>query len=71
MEIINRVDNLAIIYPNIILTMGNFDGVHLGHRKIIKRVVSHAAQTEGTSTPSTALAFFPLVMNLTDEGFDT
>ena len=56
MEIINRVDNLAIIYPNIILTMGNFDGVHLGHRKIIKRVVSHAAQTEGTSV---ALTFHP------------
>ena len=56
MKIVNQIDNLGSIYPNIFLTIGNFDGVHLGHRKIVKTVISHAAQYGGTSV---VLTFHP------------
>lgn len=48
MEIIYELsENLA--FKDVILTIGNFDGIHLAHQKIIKRVVSAAAKAEGTS----------------------
>jgi riboflavin kinase/FMN adenylyltransferase len=32
-------------YPeNIVLTIGNFDGVHLGHQETIKRTIDHASE---------------------------
>jgi riboflavin kinase / FMN adenylyltransferase len=35
--------------PNPVLAIGNFDGVHLGHQKIIEMVTSRARQVQGTS----------------------
>lgn len=35
--------------PNIICALGVFDGVHLGHQKIIEAVVRSAKETRGTS----------------------
>jgi riboflavin kinase / FMN adenylyltransferase len=37
-------------------TIGNFDGVHLGHRQILERVVARAAET---GRPSFAITFEP------------
>lgn len=34
-------------YP--IVTMGNFDGVHEGHKKILQKIVDHAKVSGGTS----------------------
>ncbi|SDZ76880.1 bifunctional riboflavin kinase/FAD synthetase [Psychroflexus halocasei] len=39
-----------------IVTIGTFDGVHVGHRKIIKRLINAANQT---NSKSTLLTFFP------------
>lgn len=39
-----------------IVTIGTFDGVHIGHRKIIKRLIDAANQT---NSKSTLLTFFP------------
>ena len=39
-----------------IATIGNFDGVHLGHRRILERV---AARAQETGRPSVALTFEP------------
>ena len=41
---------------NAVVTIGTFDGVHLGHRKIIKRITELAAETGGESV---ILTFFP------------
>jgi len=35
--------------PSLCLTLGIYDGVHLGHRKIISRVIERAREIDGTS----------------------
>ncbi|MCG6553925.1 MAG: FAD synthetase family protein, partial [Candidatus Magnetominusculus sp. LBB02] len=49
MEIIRGLQNLTKVYHNPIITLGNFDGVHAGHRRILERVKDAAARAEGTS----------------------
>ena len=39
-----------------VVTLGNFDGLHLGHRKIIKKVVTRAAELK---LPSALYTFDP------------
>jgi riboflavin kinase/FMN adenylyltransferase len=43
-------------FPNPVLTIGNYDGVHVGHRRIIRRVVEKAAEISGTPM---LMTFFP------------
>ena len=43
-------------WRNPVLTVGNFDGVHLGHRKILERVVQRARQVGGEAVVAT---FYP------------
>lgn len=39
-----------------VVTIGTFDGVHIGHRKILKRLINYGRDNELTST---VLTFFP------------
>ncbi|OGL45981.1 MAG: riboflavin biosynthesis protein RibF [Candidatus Schekmanbacteria bacterium RBG_16_38_11] len=56
MKIIRGLPEKEREYKNPILTLGNFDGVHLGHQEIFKRVVKRAKEIEGTSI---AITFDP------------
>lgn len=49
MRVIRGIKNFTEKLPNPILTLGNFDGVHLGHQAIFRKVVERAHSTNGTS----------------------
>jgi riboflavin kinase/FMN adenylyltransferase len=49
MKIVRDVAELGKILPNAIITIGNFDGVHIGHQRVIKQVVDKALEEKGTS----------------------
>jgi len=49
MRIIRDLNELSSPLPNAVVTIGNFDGVHLGHREIFRRVVRKARAVGGVS----------------------
>lgn len=52
---------------NAIVTIGTFDGVHIGHQKILKKLIDCAKETKGESV---LLTFYPhprLIINPNDE----
>ncbi|HYK75780.1 MAG TPA: bifunctional riboflavin kinase/FAD synthetase [Daejeonella sp.] len=55
MKIYNHIDEFSPI-ENAVVTIGTFDGVHVGHQKIIKRLREVALQTGGETV---ILTFFP------------
>jgi riboflavin kinase/FMN adenylyltransferase len=50
MRIIHDLTELTTVPRHTVATIGNFDGVHLGHRAIFRRVVAEARQAQGTAT---------------------
>ena len=56
MKIFYGVKQLPSILPSSVITIGNFDGVHLGHKKILSALISYA-QTKGI--PSVVMTFDP------------
>ncbi|WP_378952419.1 bifunctional riboflavin kinase/FAD synthetase [Pelosinus sp. sgz500959] len=49
MEIIKEITNLTEKFPRMTIALGTFDGIHLGHQKIISRAVELAKEINGTS----------------------
>ncbi|MBI5043632.1 MAG: bifunctional riboflavin kinase/FAD synthetase [Nitrospirae bacterium] len=49
MKIYREIKNLKDELKRPILTIGNFDGVHLGHQAILKKIVSRAKEAGGHS----------------------
>ena len=47
MKIIKGIENLKRPFRNPVVTLGNFDGVHLGHQQIFKRVEEEASKMRG------------------------
>jgi riboflavin kinase/FMN adenylyltransferase len=55
MKIYNHIDDFVKI-PEAVVTIGTFDGVHIGHRKIISHLLEVAQQRKGETV---ILTFFP------------
>ena len=49
MRVIKDLSQLDEPLVRTVLTIGNFDGIHLGHREIFRRVVNKANELDGTS----------------------
>ena len=47
MEIISGIDQLRKPFLNPVVTLGNFDGVHLGHQRIFEKVKEEAEKIQG------------------------
>ena len=56
MKVIYRLEELTPVYPSPIVTIGNFDGVHLGHQNLIRDLVTRAARIGGTPV---VVTFYP------------
>lgn len=55
MKVIHNISDFDTAKP-VVLTQGTFDGVHFGHKKILKQVVSQAEEVDGVSV---LLTFYP------------
>lgn len=49
MDVIQNATTCDCGYPNLVLTVGSFDGVHLGHRAILDTVIERARERGGTA----------------------
>ncbi|MBN1551844.1 bifunctional riboflavin kinase/FAD synthetase [bacterium] len=49
MKCIKAIEKFPRGLPNTVLTMGNFDGLHIGHQKLIHRVIDESKALDGTS----------------------
>jgi riboflavin kinase/FMN adenylyltransferase len=49
MKIINDIKEISQTFPNAVVTIGNFDGVHIGHQALFHQVIEKAQSLGGTS----------------------
>ena len=56
MELIEDIETITKPYKNAVLTIGNFDGVHIGHQALFHQVIEKADALGGTSV---AITFDP------------
>ena len=49
MELIEHIDNIKKPYKNAVITIGNFDGVHIGHQALFHEVIEKSDALGGTS----------------------
>ena len=56
MELIRGIHNLKPHHQGCVLTIGNFDGVHLGHQSVLRQLTAKAEQLQ---LPATVMTFEP------------
>jgi riboflavin kinase/FMN adenylyltransferase len=56
MRLIRGLQHLEPLRDGCVLTIGNFDGLHLGHRRVIERVAAHGKRL---GLPTVAMVFEP------------
>ncbi|MBN1141257.1 MAG: bifunctional riboflavin kinase/FAD synthetase [Deltaproteobacteria bacterium] len=61
MKIVRNLEDPLLPLKNTVVTIGNFDGVHLGHREIFRRLVAAARRLGGSSA---VLTFVPHPMEV-------
>ncbi len=61
MELIRGIHNIKPQHNGCVLTIGNFDGVHLGHQQVLQKV---SEQAKLLSLPSVVMTFEPQPMEL-------
>jgi riboflavin kinase/FMN adenylyltransferase len=49
MELVKNIDQIEKPYKNAVITIGNFDGVHIGHQALFHEVIEKADTIGGTS----------------------
>jgi len=49
MELVKHIDQIEKPYKNAVITIGNFDGVHIGHQALFHEVIEKAGSIGGTS----------------------
>jgi riboflavin kinase/FMN adenylyltransferase len=49
MILLHELGNVPDLSPPVIATLGNFDGLHRGHKRILRKVISRAREEGGTS----------------------
>ncbi len=65
MRIYRNISDIKAVFPNACVTIGNFDGVHLGHQRLFEVVEQHAYHTHGTSV---AVTFDPHPLQILKPG---
>lgn len=63
MELINNLDQIDRPFKNAVITIGNFDGVHIGHQALFHEVIEKAEEIGGTSI---AMTFEPHPLRVLD-----
>jgi len=53
MQLIENLDDIEEPFPNAVITIGNFDGVHIGHQALFQEVIERADAIGGTSIAMT------------------
>jgi len=53
MQLIDNLDDIQTPFPNAVITIGNFDGVHIGHQALFHEVIETADAMDGTSIAMT------------------
>jgi riboflavin kinase/FMN adenylyltransferase len=61
MELVNALEAIKKPYKNAVITIGNFDGVHIGHQALFHEVIEKAQAIGGTSV---AMTFEPHPMRV-------
>jgi riboflavin kinase/FMN adenylyltransferase len=53
MKLIENLEDIHAPFPNAVITIGNFDGVHIGHQALFHEVIEKADILDGTSLAMT------------------
>lgn len=61
MKVYQKWEDVGTEYDNVVVALGNFDGVHLGHQHLISSMVSKAGEVGGTPVVFT---FYPHPMTV-------
>ena len=65
MRIVNRIEDIHTPYKNAVITIGNFDGVHIGHQALLHTVTEKSGALDGTAV---VMTFEPHPMKLLAPG---